>query len=131
MVGAHLVLLLPPIEVAGELISYSDIARANFTVLCETSATAVARAAEDHFGPTSTLPILQLEVTALRCEDGWTFVQARLANCFRGGIPGITKEVVDQYMAARIDGRGKATIREIQFACERVFDWAIATLCPK
>ena len=127
-----LAVLLPPLEVPDELRRYAALAKQHLVFFCESSYDSVAEYCVTSLGPASTTPVLHLSVGVLSVEDGWRFVESRVRRVEGLGIPmpTVTEDTIRRLMEARIKGRGKTNMRELQMACLNVFEEAISRTAP-
>lgn len=117
--GFSLHVILPGIELLPEAEGLAGLTRPHLVLYTETSNETVRRALST---ATSLSSMIGLEVGELSIEDGWRFVQARMAAAGPGaGGPSLDKATVEKYMRARIDGKGRTTIRELNLICQAVF----------
>jgi GTPase SAR1 family protein len=121
------VLILPQIELRGELDAYqSTWRRRHLVCFYETTSDDVATHSVRSYGAASAKPTLRLDVGPLRPEDGWTFVAVRLkvAKNAAGSatFPTITRDVIEDYMKAR--SGSETSIRELHMTCYSVFELA-------
>ena len=124
-------ILLPPSEISEEVKAYGGLARDHIFFFCESSYPNVASDCSSHAGMSSPKPVIQLNVDVLSIDDGWTFTQDRLSRSNVLGTPSITKATIRKFMKARIEGRGRTTIRELQITCLNVFGDAIERRASK
>ncbi|WRZ90571.1 hypothetical protein OHB54_16730 [Streptomyces sp. NBC_01007] len=122
--GKVIIILLPPSEIADEVYAYNGYAQGMIIFFCESSYAAVA---DIDAKPAGLKPILHLEVDVLDEIDGWKFVEHRLKLASLGGenFPAVSEGAIRLFMQARIRGRGKTTVRELQMTCESVFETAV------
>ncbi|WP_327345018.1 ATP-binding protein [Streptomyces europaeiscabiei] len=121
-----LIILLPPSEVADEVHSYNSYSHGMIVFYCESS---YAEVCGIDTAPAGMKPIFHVELGVLEEADGWTFVQHRLDRARATGksFPDIEEGVIREFMQARIRGRGKTTVRELQMTCENVFEAAVSS----
>lgn len=114
---AHVI--LPGIEILAEAEGLAGLARPHLILYTETSSESVRRAV----GTAGTLAsMIGLEVGVLTVDDGWRFVEARLAAAnLDATAPLLEKATVEKYMRARIGGKGTTTIKELNLICQAVF----------
>lgn len=111
--------ILPGIEILAEAEGLVGLGRPHLVFYTETSSDHVRRALGTHAGLQS---VIGLEVGVLTIEDGWKFVEARLATAqLDPNGPVLEKATVQEYMRERIGGRGTTTIRELNLICQAVF----------
>ncbi|WP_370335864.1 ATP-binding protein [Catenulispora sp. MAP5-51] len=119
-------ILLPSSEISDEVKTYGGLARDHIFFFCESSYPNVALDCSSHAGPASAKPVIQLNVDVLTVDDGWTFTHDRISRSTTPGTPAVNKATIHKFMKARIEGRGRTTIRELQITCLNVFEEAIS-----
>lgn len=125
-----LLVLLPRIELFSELKRFASLARPNLVLFTEARSDEIAHVLRAQSPASELSSLVHLEVGVLDVEDGWKFVEARLAalSAATGAdtVPSVTKATLDKLMAERIRGRGSTTIRELQRTCTVVFSDVLA-----
>lgn len=125
---AALAVILPEIELVGELKRYGSLVQPRITFFCESSYEEVEKYVRDTLGTGRPTAVIQLSVGLLGVDDGWNFVDSRiraLGTAFPT-IPSITQDTMRRVMETRMSEGGRVTIRELQLACMKVFDTALA-----
>lgn len=99
--SAVLVVLLPPTEdLADELPEYARLARKRIIFFAESSSVDVMRDCLDGIKPAARDEIIVLEVGPLRADDGWMFVQDRLARRTDISGPTVSQETITRAVEA-------------------------------
>lgn len=113
--------ILPPIETLPQLRLFAESCRAGIYLLAETAEIRRQSVAESTFGSAGF--VAWFELGGLGVEDGWQFVASRVEA--GAHVPVVDRQAIEQFMSARIAGRGSATIRELQRTLEHVYEHAM------
>lgn len=115
----HAIVVMPPSQKAEEVSRLTQVASVGLTFLTEC-------AEPEAVDRLRTMPLHEMPqlnryyLDVLAAEDGWKYVEQWM-KLYADGTVVATKEVVDQFMRTRIDGRGRTTIRELEKTCRGVF----------
>ncbi|MFC4018946.1 hypothetical protein ACFOW4_13475 [Micromonospora sp. GCM10011542] len=113
--------ILPGIEFLNEATVLASLARPYLNLYTECASDDLRRALKVP-GTPGLDSVVELEVGVLSVDDGWIFVESRLAAAaLAATAPTIDEATVRRYMAERINGRGTTTIRELNLICAAVF----------
>ncbi|WP_147437440.1 hypothetical protein [Micromonospora musae] len=113
--------ILPGIEFLAEATVLASLARPYLNLYTECTSEDLRRSLRMP-GTPGLDSVVELEVGVLSVEDGWVFVQSRLAAAaLAATAPTIDEATVRRYMEERIKGRGTTTIRELNLICAAVF----------
>ncbi|MFG2000879.1 ATP-binding protein [Spirillospora sp. NPDC048911] len=117
--------LLPPSDLAEEVLRFAELARKNVLFFAETAYDHVAEQCARRLGPGSPAPIDQLRVGLLDVEDGWRYVHHHLARQPDLAVPAITEQTMRRVMEKRVSGAGGMTVKELQTLLHGIFQEAL------
>ncbi|WP_148272307.1 hypothetical protein [Micromonospora maris] len=113
--------ILPEIEFLNEATLLASLARPYMKLYTESTSEDLRRALRVP-GTPGLNSVVELEVGVLSVDDGWVFVERRLAAAtLTETAPTIDEQTVRRYMDERIKGRGTTTIRELNLILAAVF----------
>ncbi|GAA2610444.1 ATP-binding protein [Actinomadura fulvescens] len=124
------VVLLPPSDLAEEVLRFADLVRKNVLFFAETAYDHVAHKCARMLGPGSPTPIEQLQVGQLKVEDGWGYVHHHLTRRPDLRVPAVTEQTMRTVVEKRISGAGGMTVKELQTLLHGIFQEALAAAAP-